>query len=120
MGNEGLTLARDLTAAYRSAVELLSNLIAARQSILVHDAIELRDLLFAEMLDLYLQTSNPTVRLYFHEVGIGERLLDESRIILRGEGERRRASLKALATNGEQLVKGPEVRLFDTVGRAVS
>jgi len=115
-----INLANELTGAYRSSIDLSTHLRLAGLSVISRDAAELRELVFAEMLALYLQTTDTEVRSYFHSVGIGDRLLDDARSILRSEGQRRRASLQTLATNHQKLREGPEVLLLDGVRRSVA
>lgn len=120
MDTTALNTARELVGAYTSAINLFGHLQFAGLTLIGRDAIEMRDLIFAEMLTLYIQTDDDAVRHYFHEVGIGDRLLEEANIILRGEGTRRMNLLQTLATNFQKVAEGPEVGLLDTIGRPVA
>lgn len=120
MEADELTHAQDLIGAYSAAINLYGHLQSAGLKFIGSDAIEVRDLIFAEMLSLYIQTERDDVRKYFHEVGIGDRLLEEACVILRGEGARRLERLQTLASNLKQIAEGPEVRLLYAVGRPVT
>jgi hypothetical protein len=120
METTDLVQAKELIGAYTATINLYGHAQFAGLGVIGQDALEIRELVFAEMLTLYIQTDDEQVRLYFHRIGIGDRLLDEARVILRGEGSRRLDYLQTLATNLQQVVEGPQVSLLDAIGRAVT
>lgn len=117
--DEDVERARQLTRAYEAAIELADALQHCGLVVLSREAAEVRELVFAELLNLYIGTSNPRVRDFLMQVGIGERLLHEARLILRQEGERRQALVRSLTADFKEAVESPEVLLIDGVGGAV-
>ena len=114
-----LVRAQQLTRAYEAAIELTDALQHGGLVVLAREAIEVRELVFAELLNLYIGTAEGRVREYLNTVGIGERLLHEARMILREQGERRAALVGALAADFKKAIEGSEVLLIDGIGGAV-
>lgn len=103
MDTQDLRQAGELVHAYTASINLYGHLQFAGLDLISRDALEIRNLLFAEMLTLYIQTDEDTVRTYFHETGIGDRLLEEARTILRGEGLKRMDYLETVAVNRQRF-----------------
>lgn len=107
-----------LARAFASSLSMEEDIERAGLTTLIADLREMRSLVYSEMLAVYINTSEPEVREYYHSVGLGERLLSDAREILRDEGERRR--LEGVETDRKERLERPEVTLLDAVSLPVS
>lgn len=105
--------AERLAVAYGKLIEAEHALLDAGLSSLSRDLRETRNLTWAELLGLYINTSEQTVRNYLHTLGIGDRLLEDARLILRFEGDRRR--LETMEADRQQFTEGAQPYLRQRV-----
>lgn len=111
-------LAARLSVAYERCIEAETALKDAGLNLLSRDIRETRNLTWSELLGLYIRTTDGEVRNYMHRLGIGDRLLEDARLILRSEGERRK--LAETQANGEQAIEWTKPLLTERVGDPVS
>jgi hypothetical protein len=78
-----------LARAYQATIGLRDALTCAEMASLSRDAAEFSALVYAEMLNLYIGTGDEAARTFLHEIGLGERLLNDARVILRRDRHRR-------------------------------
>jgi len=91
-----------IATAYGHSIEAERILYEVGLQTLARDQREIRNLVYAELLNLYLNT-NDLVRKHLHRLGVGDRLLEDAKLILRAEGERRRRTAKRAAKEDTPL-----------------
>ena len=111
-------VASNLSTSYGAAIELEQSLLASRLPALAREVQEVRHLIWAELLSLYINTAEQMTRDFLGSLGIGDSLLEDARSILRSEGERRR--LEALLPYREQAAEVSQDRLAESVRPSVA
>lgn len=106
-----------LALAYEKCIEAEHALLSANLHALARDVREIRNLTWAELLGLYINSPEPEVREYLHTLGVGDRLLEDARLILRSEGERRR--LDGIEADSQQVLERAEPLLWNGEGDSV-